>query len=92
MWRSRGCGAYWLHIDELREIRRFGTVKAEALEDGVYVDSKKCPEDIVDLSRISFYPANQPVPIYINKSEVFRGIITGEKLSFFTTDNQDGRK
>ncbi|MDX9753562.1 MAG: prolyl oligopeptidase family serine peptidase [bacterium] len=78
---SHGAGAYWLHIDELKEIRRFGTVKIHAEADGVQVESKNVQRLTLTVPS-HFYPHGALVPICINKQEVFRGVLDGSPLAF----------
>lgn len=87
---SEGGGAYWLHIDELKEIRRFGTVKVEAREDGVYIESKNVQQLSITVPE-SFYPGNQSVPVYINAVEIYRGPAGGIKLTF-SAENKEWKK
>jgi len=82
-----GGGAYWLHVDELKEIRRYGTVYAYAREDEVFVDSKNV-QCLTLTVPAAFYPEGKEITIRINKSVVYQGVMDGKPQSFIA----DGRE
>ncbi|MBD3267076.1 prolyl oligopeptidase family serine peptidase, partial [bacterium] len=78
---AEGGGAYWLHVDELKDVRRYGTVKVLANEDHIFVDSKNVQRLTLTVPQ-ELYPNRDILRIRINKSDAYDGPFPQSPLSF----------